>query len=126
VTVRVKALELLKREQRLSQIVKLVGPDALPDNQRIILFVADMIRNGFLQQNAFDEIDMYSAPEKQVRILRLIMDFYDGARDIIQLGAPLVKIRELSCAERIVRIRTTIPNDRLSEIDASKVSCGKS
>ena len=64
---RERAIELLKREQRLSQIVKLIGPDALPDNQRLILLVAEMIKNGFLQQNAYDEIDMFCVPDKQVR-----------------------------------------------------------
>jgi V/A-type H+-transporting ATPase subunit A len=116
--VREKALELLKREQRLEQIVKLVGPDALPDNQRIVLLAADMIKNGFLQQNAFDDIDMYSVPEKQIRILKLIMDFYGKAIEVIKLGAPLIKIRELECILKIVRIKSNIPNDKLEEIDS--------
>jgi V/A-type H+-transporting ATPase subunit A len=116
--VREKALDLLKREQRLSQIVKLIGPDALPDNQRLVLLVAEMIKNGFLQQNAFDEIDMFSVPDKQVRILKIIMDFHDRALAIIQLGAPLLKIRELSCQETIVRAKTSIPNNELARLDA--------
>ncbi len=116
--VREQALELLKREQRLEQIVKLVGPDALPDNQRIVLLAADMIKNGFLQQNAFDDIDMYSVPEKQIRILKLIMDFYGKAIEVIKLGAPLIKIRELECILKIVRIKSNIPNDKLEEIDS--------
>ena len=99
----------MKREQRLSQIVKLIGPDALPDNQRLILMTAEMIKNGFLQQNAYDEIDMFCAPDKQVRILKLIMDFYARALVIIQLGAPLLKFRELSCQERIVRAQVNHP-----------------
>ncbi|HEY9595478.1 MAG TPA: V-type ATP synthase subunit A [Spirochaetia bacterium] len=110
---RERAIELLKREQRLQQIVKLIGPDALPDNQRLILVVAEMMKNGFLQQNAYDEIDMFCVPDKQVRILKLIMDFYQRSLAIIQLGAPLLKIRELSCQDRIVRAKTTIPNDKL-------------
>jgi V/A-type H+-transporting ATPase subunit A len=115
--VREKALDLLKREQRLSQIVKLIGPDALPDNQRLILLIAEMVKNGFLQQSAFDDIDMFSVPEKQVRILKIIMDFYDRALAIVQLGAPLLKIRELSCQDRIIRAKSTIPNDRLAGLD---------
>jgi V/A-type H+/Na+-transporting ATPase subunit A len=118
---REKAIDLLKREQKLSQIVKLIGPDALPDNQRLILLVAEMIKNGFLQQNAYDEIDMFSVPDKQVRILKLIMDFYGRALVIIQLGAPLLKVRDLSCQERIVRAKSTIRNEeleKLSEIES--------
>ncbi|MGO9309862.1 MAG: V-type ATP synthase subunit A [Spirochaetia bacterium] len=118
--VRERAIELLKREQRLSQIVKLIGPDALPDNQRLILMAAEMIKNGFLQQNAYDDIDMFCAPDKAVRILKLIMDFYARALAIIPMGAPLLKFRELSCQERIVRAKSTIKNDelgRLTEIE---------
>jgi V/A-type H+-transporting ATPase subunit A len=113
---RERAIELLKREQRLSQIVKLIGPDALPDNQRLVLMIAEMIKNGFLQQNAYDEIDMFCAPDKQVRILKLIMDFYTRALAIIQLGAPLLKLRELSCQERIVRAKSTIRNEELGKL----------
>ena len=113
---REKSIELLKREQRLSQIVKLIGPDALPDNQRLVLLAAEMIKNGFLQQNAYDDIDMFSVPDKQVRILKLIMDFYARSLEIIQLGAPLLKIRELSCQERIVRAKSTIKNDELEKL----------
>ena len=113
---RERAIELLKREQRLSQIVKLIGPDALPDNQRLVLMAAEMIKNGFLQQNAYDEIDMFCVPDKQVRTLKLIMDFYFRALAIIQLGAPLLKFRELSCQERIVRAKSTIRNEELGKL----------
>ena len=113
--VRTQALDLLKREERLAQIVKLIGPDALPDNQRLVLLCADMIKNGFLQQNAYDDIDMYSVPEKQVLILRLIMTFYRRSLEIIQAGVPLVRIRSLESVERISRVKSRIPNDRLEE-----------
>ncbi len=113
---REKALDLLKREQRLSQIVKLIGPDALPDNQRLVLLTAEMIKNGFLQQNAYDDIDMFCVPEKQVRILKLIMDFHARALTIIQLGAPLLKIRELPCQEKIVRAKSTVKNEDLAKL----------
>ncbi len=122
---REKAIELLKREQKLSQIVKLIGPDALPDNQRLVLVVAEMIKNGFLQQNAYDDIDMFCVPDKQVRILKLIMDFSARALAIISLGAPLLKIRELSCGERIVRAKSVIKNDepeKLAEIESLMIA----
>jgi V/A-type H+-transporting ATPase subunit A len=112
-----RALELLKTEQRLSQIVKLIGPDALPENQRLVLLVAEMMKNGFLQQNAYDDVDMFCVPEKQVRILKLIMDFYARATAVIQLGAPLLKVRELACMERIVRAKFTVKNDALGTLN---------
>jgi len=117
---REKAIDLLKREQRLSQIVKLIGPDALPDNQRLILQVAEMIKNGFLQQSAYDEVDMYCVPEKQVRILKLMMDYYARALEILQLGAPLLKVRDLSCVEKIVRLKSTVRNEDVSRISETE------
>ncbi len=114
---RERAIDLLKREQKLSQIVKLIGPDALPDNQRLILLTADMMKNGFLQQNAYDDIDMFCAPEKQVRILKLVMDFHTRALAILQLGGPLQKLRELGCIGKIVRAKSVIRNDELGRLD---------
>ena len=114
--VRQQALDLLKREQRLQQIVRLIGPDALPDADRLVLIVSEMIKNGFLQQSAFDDIDVYSVPEKQIMILSLIMQFYKKALDLISHGAPLVKISSLSVREEIIRIKTSVPNDKLEKI----------
>ncbi|HZK20320.1 MAG TPA: V-type ATP synthase subunit A, partial [Treponemataceae bacterium] len=115
-SVRQEALDLLKKEQRLEQIVRVIGPDALPDYQRLILVVAEMIKNGFLQQNAFDEIDMFSVPEKQIQILLLMMDFYKRALEVIKVGAPLLKISSLPVREEIVRLKTSVPNDNLEQI----------
>lgn len=114
--VRVKALELLKREQRLQQIVRLIGPDALPDTERIILVVSEMIKNGFLQQSSFDEVDMFSVPEKQIMILLIIMAYYKRASAVIRNGAPLIKLVTLPCHEEIVRIKTTFGNNEISGI----------
>jgi V/A-type H+-transporting ATPase subunit A len=123
-SVRESALELLKREQRLSQIVKLIGPDALPDNQRLVLQTAEMIKNGFLQQNAYDEVDMFCVPDKQVRILKLIMDFHARALQIIRLGAPLLKIRALPVLERIVRAKSQVRNDDEKALPALAAELG--
>jgi len=120
-TVRLEALELLKREQRLQQIVRLIGPDALPDTERIILVVAEMIKNGFLQQSAFDDIDMFSVPEKQVMILLVIMEFYRRTLAIIRNGAPLVKIVSLPCREEIIRIKTTFDNSDMAGIAGAEL-----
>jgi V/A-type H+-transporting ATPase subunit A len=108
--VRQSALDLLKREQRLTEIVRLIGPDALPDDQRLVLITAEIVRNGFLQQNSFDEIDMYCVPAKQVRLLELIMEFNDRAATCIKLGAPLFKITSLSIREDLSRLKSCIRN----------------
>lgn len=112
-TLRLNALELLKKEQKLAEIVRLIGPDALPDEKRLILLCADMIKNGFLTQNSFDTIDMYSVPEKQIRILSLLLLFYEKANEVIKNGAPLIKITQMKVRERLIRMKSEIPNDKL-------------
>ena len=114
--IRIKALELLKKEQRLEQIVRLIGADALPEHDRLILIVAEMIKNGFLQQNAFDQIDQYSVPEKQIALLMLIMQFYELAAKAIKAGCPLLKITELPARAEIIKAKSVIANDRLEDL----------
>ncbi len=109
-SVRLEALDLLKREQRLEQIVRLIGPDALPDTERIVLVAAEMIKNGFLQQSAFDENDMFSVPAKQIMILLVIMEFHRRALAVIKSGAPLGKVSGLPCREEIIRVKTSCAN----------------
>lgn len=116
VSIRQEALDLLKNEQRLQQIVRLIGPDALPDSERLVLIVSEMIKNGFLQQNSFDQIDMYCAAEKQIAILSLIMRFYQKTLVLIKNGAPLGQIVALKCREEIVRIKSEIANDKLDQV----------
>jgi len=105
-----KALDLLKKDQRLEQIVKLIGPDSLPDEQRLVLLSAEMVKAGFLQQNSFDPVDAYSTPDKQVLILSLIMEFHERALDIIKRGAPIVKVASLAVREELLRARSAIGN----------------
>jgi V/A-type H+-transporting ATPase subunit A len=112
--VRSSAMDLLKKEQRLAEIVRLIGPDALPDNQRLVLIAAEIIRNGFLQQNSFDEVDMYCIPSKQIRLLELIMEFYEKADTCIKLGAPLIKITSLPIREGLSRLKSDVKNEEIS------------
>ena len=114
--VRIRALDLLKKEQRLQQIVRLIGADALPESDRLVLIVCEMIKNGFLQQNAFDDIDAYSVPEKQLDILLLIMDFYAHSLNLVKSGCPLLKISEMPVRNEIVRAKSNVPNDKLDQL----------
>ncbi|HET7838262.1 MAG TPA: V-type ATP synthase subunit A, partial [Rectinemataceae bacterium] len=111
--VRLRALDLLKREQRLEQIVRLIGPDALPDEQRLVLVTADLIKNGFLQQSSFDPVDRYCPPEKQVLLIQAIMEFHRRAELAIKAGAPLPKIVALPIRERLSRLKSEVPNESL-------------
>ena len=115
-TVRTEALELLKKEDRLQSIVRLIGPDSLASSDQLVLKVSEMIKNGFLQQNAFDDVDMYCSSEKQIMIIQLIMDFYKRALALVKSGCPLVKINAMPAADEIVRIKMVVPNDKLEQI----------
>jgi V/A-type H+-transporting ATPase subunit A len=116
--VRQQSLDLLKREQRLAEIVRLIGPDALPDDQKVVLMAAEIIKDGFLQQNSFDEVDMYCVPSKQVRLLELIMEFYERCQTCIKLGAPLTKITGMGLREGLSRLKSTVKNDTPGGLDA--------
>lgn len=113
---RTEALTLLQREDRLQQIVKLVGPDALPDSQRLVLFIAEIFKDGFLTQSAFDENDMYCTPEKQVALLRIILTLYRRGRDLIQAGVPLARLRGLAAVPQLMRAKSMIANDQLEKL----------
>lgn len=120
--VRSEALELLKKEQKLEQIVRLVGPDALPDSEKLILKVSEMIKNGFLQQSAFDDVDMYCSSAKQILILSLMMDYYKRALTLIKNGCPVGKVESLECVNNIVKLKMDIPNDKLDEAKKVQLS----
>ena len=117
--IRGRTMELLKREQRLEQIVRLIGPDALPDDQRLILVSAELIKNGFLQQNSFDDVDKYCTPQKQMLLLGAIMQFHAKAEDAIKSGIPLAKIVALPIREKLTRIKSEVPNEKLEDIKAA-------
>lgn len=115
---RTQAMDILQRENHLQQIVKLVGPDALPDDQRLILETARLMREGFLQQSALDDIDAYATTEKQIRMLRAILHFHERAARIVAKGCPIVIIHGLPSVNVLVRMKTSIPNENIIQIDA--------
>jgi len=115
---RAEAMTVLQREERLQQIVKLVGPDVLPDTQRLILFVAEMLKDAFLAQSAFDEKDMYCSPVRQVALLRIVMTLYRRGREMIQAGAPLAELRALAVVPEIMRAKSTYGNDEADALQA--------
>ncbi len=109
---RARALEILQREGHLQQIVQLIGADALPDDQRLLLETARLLREGFLQQDATDQTDTFAGIDKQVGMLRLIVDFHDRAARLVAAGCPIGVVRDLPVVTRLLRIRQTVPNDR--------------
>jgi V/A-type H+-transporting ATPase subunit A len=111
------AMRILQAEDDLKNIVKLVGPEALPDKQRLILETARIIRMAFLQQNALDPIDTYCSPNKQFKMLKIIVDFQKLANRIIERGAPIFKITQLPILQEIMRMKNSVPNDKLELLE---------
>lgn len=105
-----RAMSVLQKETELQEIVQLVGPDALPESEKIILEVARMLREDFLQQFAFDEVDAYCPPVKAYWLLRVIMAFYDAAVAALNRGASLHQILDLPLKDDIAVLKTT-PHD---------------
>jgi V/A-type H+-transporting ATPase subunit A len=110
---RAEAMAVLQREDRLQQIVRLVGPDVLPDSQRLILFAAELLKDGFLAQSAFDEKDMYCSPRRQIALLRIILTVYRRGRALIQAGAPLARLRQMPCVGQVMRAKAMFGNDEM-------------
>jgi V/A-type H+-transporting ATPase subunit A len=110
-------MDLLQREVRLQQVVKLVGPDALPDSQRFVLEVSTLFKNAFLQQNAFDEVDRYSTVEKQLKMLELVLTYWRRGSQAIKNGVTLVQLRRMKVLTDINRMRFNVANDQIGQID---------
>lgn len=113
---RAEALALLQREDRLQQVVRLVGPDVLPDSQRLILFIAEILKDGFLAQSAYHDKDTFCAPERQIALLRLILMLYRRGHGLIEAGVPLARLRELPCVTQVLRAKETFGNDELAAL----------
>jgi V/A-type H+-transporting ATPase subunit A len=109
-TLRGDTISLLQQEDRLQQVVKLVGPDVLPDAQRLILVAADIIKSGLLQQSSFDQADVYCAPPKQVALLRTMLRYYQRGHAALAKKATLADIRGLPIVQELVRAKSVIAN----------------
>jgi V/A-type H+-transporting ATPase subunit A len=114
---RKEIMELLHREVRLQQVVKLVGPDALPDTQRFVLEVCKLFKNAFLQQNAYDKIDTFSTIEKQAKMLHIIVTYFKRGYEAIKSGATLVKLRKIKVYQDMIKMKFTISNDEPELLD---------
>ncbi|MBM4241155.1 MAG: ATP synthase subunit A [Euryarchaeota archaeon] len=100
-----KAMALLQKEAELQEIVQLVGPDALPDRERIILESTRMIREDFLQQNAYHEVDTYCSPQKQYGMLKTIMNFHGETTSALAKGVSIDDLVDLKVKEDIGRMK---------------------
>lgn len=114
---RQQLLSLLHEESKLMEIVKLIGADVLPDDQRLVIDVARVVRVGFLQQNAYHQDDTYMPLEKQFLMMKTILHLYEKGKALIAEGKPVGGISKSGLLEKLIKMKYDIPNDRLDMFD---------
>ena len=113
---RTKIDEILAKEANLENISQLIGEENLPEEQQLSLFLANLIKKGFLIQNAFDEIDRFTDPKKLLGMIKIILLFFKQASELLQSGVLLEDIKNLDVINSILRIGITIPNESFDKI----------
>ena len=111
-TMRGRILGLLSEENKLMEIVKLIGSDVLPDSQKVVIETARVIRTGFLQQNAFHKNDTYVPLDKQMWMMEAILHLYDRAVELVDKGVPVSAMAEAGLFDKLVKVKYEIPNDK--------------
>ncbi|MEA3470876.1 MAG: V-type ATP synthase subunit A [Thermodesulfobacteriota bacterium] len=112
--VRNRTLIILQNEAELEEIVRLVGPEALPEDDKLLLLVARMIREDFLMQSAYHPVDTYSLPERSHVMLSTIIEFYDLAKELSESGMLVSEISSLKHVQRISRMKD-IPHEEFEK-----------
>lgn len=110
-------VSILAEENKLMEIVKLIGKDVLPNDQKLVLEIARVIRVGYLQQNAFHKDDTFVTLEKQLKMMDIILYLYDAGKTAMKLGKAFSLITKTNIFEKIIRIKYDIPNDQLEKFD---------
>lgn len=108
---------ILQEESQLMEIVKLIGADVLPDDQKLVIETARVIRVGFLQQNAFHAEDTFVPLEKQKQMMRIILLLHKQARRLISAGVPISSILATGLFDKLVKMKYDIPNNKLEMFD---------
>lgn len=108
---------LLAEENSLMEIVKLIGADVLPDDQKLIIEIARVIRVGFLQQNAFHKDDTFVPLEKQYKMMYVILHLYHRAREVVARQVPISKLLATGLFDKLIKMKYDVPNDNLSVLD---------
>lgn len=112
-----KLMAILNQESSLMEIVKLIGSDVLPDDQKLTLEIARVIRLGFLQQNAFHPDDTCVSLEKQFKMMEIILYLNQKCRSLIAMGMPMSILRRENIFEKVISIKYDVPNDKLEMMD---------
>lgn len=112
---RAKMMTLLSEDDKLNQIVQLVGEDVLPNDQRILIEMAKVLKKGFLQQNAMHEVDSYVPLDKQYKMLQVIDNLYDSAEKAVKKQIALTKVKNDDLFEEVIKMKYNIPNEDYDE-----------
>ena len=110
-------MALLNQESSLMEIVKLIGSDVLPDDQKLVLEIAKVIRLGFLQQNAFHKDDTCVSLEKQFKMMEVILHLYQKSKELITMNMPISVLKEENIFEHVIAMKYDVPNDKLELFD---------
>jgi len=108
---------LLHEENELMEIVKLIGSDVLPDDQKLVIEIAKIIRVGFLQQNAFHKDDTFVPLQKQLKMMEVILYLYEKSKVIVQAGKSLTEVLETGVFTNLVKMKYEVPNEHLEQFD---------
>ena len=114
---RAESYHILQREDTLKEIVRLLGPEALPDEEKLVLEVARMIKIGILQQNSFDKVDTYCSPQKQLKQASLMVQFYKNAQRALKEGVSLVDIRAMPIMTSLLKAKFEITDEEISKLN---------
>jgi V/A-type H+-transporting ATPase subunit A len=113
---RADSYHILQREDTLKEIVRLLGPEALPDEEKLVLEVARMIKIGILQQNSFDKVDTYCSPQKQLKQVSLMVQFYKNAQRVLKEGVSLIDIRAMPIITSLLKAKFEITDEEVSKL----------
>ena len=114
---RAESYHILQREDTLKEIVRLLGPEALPDEEKLVLEVARMLKIGILQQNSFDKVDTYCGPAKQLKLVRLMVKFYKEAQKALKEGKSLADIRALPIITTLLKAKFEVTDEEISKLE---------
>jgi V/A-type H+-transporting ATPase subunit A len=120
IELRNQLISLLTQESQLNEIVKLIGSDVLPDDQKLVLEIARVVRLGFVQQNAYHPSDTYVPLDKQLKMMETIMYLYDKSKKLIAMNMPMSMLKESNIFERVISIKYDVANDELAKFDTYK------
>ena len=114
---RKQIVKILREEERLMEIVKLVGEDVLPDDQKLSIETAKLVRFGFLQQNAFHKEDTFVPLIKQQEMMRVIIYLHEKVRNLISASVSMAKVMELGLFSDLAKMKYEIPNDNIEKFN---------